>query len=367
MPAQTPHDPYHLACLHLSLIPEEVRKAIGTDELNDRLVEAARLSGQANDAALSLELRRAAKLRAQAVLRAQPRDVTARQHRELVAKAAATRGRFQADAIRRQAERLVEEEHPIAPSRAAGVRKAKAKDAEPVPVFDQNGNLIGICDPDDITPVAGTGKKQDAAAAGQPDAAAGADAQVAKAAGRVVVYDQWRRPYLTDRQSIRLLNVRKVAGNAPARNDDTVTVYDGAGRPYRVSRAVLQSPEVQARNTGPVGTGGTTGLGQPRRTGPAAASPADGPQEAQPGDVPDRQVIKALGTAWTEVRDWRGALAGAVRRSDVTVLPPGRPLTGQAARSHANVYDASRRLVGVAKMADIISLADLRAARRPGG
>ena len=92
MPAQTPHDPYHLACLHLSLIPEEVRKAIGTDELNDRLVEAARLSGQANDAALSLELRRAAKLRAQAVLRAQPRDATARQHRELVAKAAATRG-----------------------------------------------------------------------------------------------------------------------------------------------------------------------------------------------------------------------------------------------------------------------------------
>ena len=49
----------------------------------------------------------------------------------------------------------------------------------------------------------------------------------------------------------------------------------------------------QARNQGPVQAGGTTGLGQPRRTGPPDALPGDGPQQALPGDVPDRQVVKA--------------------------------------------------------------------------
>lgn len=49
----------------------------------------------------------------------------------------------------------------------------------------------------------------------------------------------------------------------------------------------------QARDAGPVNAGGTTGLGQPRATGPDGALPADGPQASLPGDVPGRTVIKA--------------------------------------------------------------------------
>lgn len=98
-------DPNHYARLYLGLVPEEIRKSISTSELNDRIVEAARLAGQAADPALSPALRQAAKLRAQAVLRAQPRQHTQRQHQALIAKAEATRNPWQADAIRREASR----------------------------------------------------------------------------------------------------------------------------------------------------------------------------------------------------------------------------------------------------------------------
>jgi hypothetical protein len=53
------------------------------------------------------------------------------------------------------------------------------------------------------------------------------------------------------------------------------------------------SAEDQARDAGPVKAGGTTGLGEPRTTGPAAALPGDGPQQAKPGDVADRTVVKS--------------------------------------------------------------------------
>src|SRR5208282_3707707 len=43
------------------------------------------------------------------------------------------------------------------------------------------------------------------------------------------------------------------------------------------------SPEAQAKNTDPVNAGGTTGMGQPRVTGPDAALPGDGPQATLPG------------------------------------------------------------------------------------
>jgi hypothetical protein len=93
---------------------------------------------------------------------------------------------------------------------------------------------------------------------------------------------------LPDRRAIHG-NVRK------ASDDGLVTVTGPDGRSYRVSPEVLRSAEAQARNTGPVKAGGTTGLGKPRQTGPAAASPADGPQRAMPGDLADRAVIKSLG------------------------------------------------------------------------
>ena len=282
-----PYDPHYHARMLLSRVPDEIRKSISTEELNDRLVEAARLGAQANDPALSDELRKAARLRGQAVLQAQPREATRAQHAKLIAKAAATPHRGQAEAIRRQAEELISEQHPIAPPHGAAVRKAKGDD--PVPVFDQAGNLVGVCDPDDITPLGSPGGKAPPPASGAdvPPPDPGAGGAVAKAVSRckVVVWDQSGRQYATDRRSIRS-SVRKS-------DDDTMTLYDTAGRAYQVSRSAVQSPEAQARNTGPVNAGGTTGMGQPRVTGPAAALPADGPQARLQGDVSGRQVIKA--------------------------------------------------------------------------
>jgi hypothetical protein len=113
-----------------------------------------------------------------------------------------------------------------------------------------------------------------------------------------------------------------------------------------------------------VSAGGTTGLGPPRNA----------PQKALPGDVVDRQVIKAapapkvstpeqviksFGPQWMPVYDWTGHLAGAVPRSHVTALAAGQVLKGAAASSRANVYDARRRRVGTAPLAAIVGLADL--------
>jgi CBS domain-containing protein len=196
-------DPNHIARLILTQVPEEIRKSISVAELNDRLTEAARLSMQARDPALSAELRKAASIRAQAVLHAQPRQATRRQHQDLIAKAAVAPP-AQAAAIRRKAERLIEEDHPIAPARTAAVRKAKADaEAKPVPVFDGDGNLIGIVDPADITPVAGTsGGRSSTTDDPAAPAPVPAVAPVAKS-GQVIVYDQWRRRYLADRRSVR--------------------------------------------------------------------------------------------------------------------------------------------------------------------
>jgi hypothetical protein len=67
---------------------------------------------------------------------------------------------------------------------------------------------------------------------------------------------------------------------------------DTLARPGPVAKTAM-SPEDQARNTGPVNAGGTTGMGQPRTTGPDSALPGDGPQDMRPGDAPGRQVVKA--------------------------------------------------------------------------
>lgn len=285
MPAQPPPDPHHLARLFAAMVPDEIAKSISNAEYNDRLVEVARLSAQASDPALSPDLRQAAKIRAQAVLRAQPRQATEQQHAAMIAKAAATRSPLQAEAIRRHAERLIEQEHPIAPRRGAAVRKAKAvAEDDLTAVFDQDGNLVGVVPADAIQPVGGAGAKDAAAAA-----------EVAKASGRVVVYDQWRRPHLANPRSIQAVARRKVAKAVPAGH---VAVYDEHGRfaGYVRPGDIADSASAQARNTGPVNAGGTTGLGQPRRTG------ADGPQKALPGDAPGRQVIKAAGTGAGGVR-----------------------------------------------------------------
>ncbi|HZR53629.1 MAG TPA: hypothetical protein VFB06_29495 [Streptosporangiaceae bacterium] len=350
-PNRRPDPAAHLALLYTNLIPDAVRKAISADELNDRLIEAARLGAQASDPAVSADLRKAAKLRSQAILRAQPRAVTTRQHQALIAKAAAAPP-AQAAAIRRDAEQLIEEKHPIAPTRAQRVRKAKAEDEaeQPVAVFDQDGTMIGIADPSDITPV--TGKQATpsapAAQAGEP---------VAKAQ-RLSVWDQRGHRYETTRGKIRKTAEPRpgVYDDGPLRRvlgDDDDTGW-GTG---------VESPASQARR-GPVMAGGTTGLGMPRRTGPAAALPGEGPQAARPGDVEARTIIKSLGPQWRCLYDSAGRLRGAVQQQDIRPARPGHVLKGAAALAYTAVCNSAGRQVGIAPAAGIIPLADLRTAGR---
>ena len=326
------------------LVPADILKSISQDELVDRIAEADRLGKRAADPSVPGDLRAAYKMRAQAVLTARPRDAVAREHLALIAKAAQLPGAH-ADAVRERARRLIEEEQPPAPRLA--VRKAKADIAEMIPVFDQSGQLIGIADPGDITPVRGKPNPTP-----EENAQDGPGAEnVAKATGMIAVYDSGGRPYLTYQR-----HIRKSAG-------DLVTLYDSAGRPYQVPSSVLQSPEVQARNTGPVRAGGTTGLGQPRKTGPAASRPADGPQRPLPGDVPDRTVIKSLNPGWEAVHDWRGVLVGAVKSSNVVAAPrPGTVAKSRIDQTHANVYDGARRQIGMARVSHILPVAELRKA-----
>lgn len=371
MPA---YDPLYTSRLLLSFVPEEIRKSLSSDELHDRLLEAARLGEQAKDPRLSADLRKAAAIRSRALLTAQPREVTRQQHAALIAKASVAKSQMQAAAIRREADRLIEELHPIAPPRAGAkgragqpVRAAKAAgksddDPEVMAVFDESGNLIGIVDPGDVTPVAGQRKPpapqqiKGVAPVPAPD-----DTEVAKS-GQVHVWGQGGQRYRVSPQRIMRRN--------PVRKGARVAVYDQRGKrlgmvdPDTIDDGTA-SPEAQARNTGPVKAGGTTGMGQPRRTGPAGSYPADGPQRALPGDVEDREVIKsavkALGPNYRCVYDWTGSLVGAVRQSDIRRAPaPGTVAKSAHLQSHANVYNARRQKVGVARLGDIIPVANLR-------
>jgi len=114
-------------------------------------------------------------------------------------------------------------------------------------------------------------------------------------------------------------------------------------------------PEDQARNTGPVNAGGTTGMGQPRTTGPDSALPGDGPQEARPGDAPGRAVVK--GALRVAVYDQGGSLAG--------IVDPGR-IVEKVAKADSDappktamqaVFDEDGNLVGIVDPADITPVA----------
>lgn len=135
------------------LIPTQVLKAIGQDELYDRLVHVRELVRK-SETASDPTLRKGYRALAQAVLTAQPRAVTQRQVAAKIAKAAGMPDTPQAAAIRREAGQVLER-HPIAPRRedAVGVAKAKGDDPDLVPVYDNAGNLIGVVDPAELTPV----------------------------------------------------------------------------------------------------------------------------------------------------------------------------------------------------------------------
>jgi hypothetical protein len=92
------------------------------------------------------------------------------------------------------------------------------------------------------------------------------------------------------------------------------------------------TPEEQAANRGPAWVGGTTGMGEPRVTGPDAALPADGPQQSLPGDVPGRQVVKAGAKSGSgelvAVFDKDGNLVGVCDQGDITPLAEPTPSIG---------------------------------------
>lgn len=205
--------------LIMSRIPEEIRKSLSTEELADRLAEAESLGRRARDARDPV-LRRGYAQLSQAMLAARPRDAVAKETRALVAKAEATPDGREAARLRRRAAELTEKDppaprrHPVAPAaavakagrvlpvaifdhqrRLAGMvadparivqRVTKAAKDKPLmqPVFNENGDLVGIVDPADIQPITVAGKSPAPAAAPakQPAEATAADVAKARAA-----------------------------------------------------------------------------------------------------------------------------------------------------------------------------------------
>jgi hypothetical protein len=210
-------------------IPDTILKQIDDQEVLDRLAESGRCVQEANGTSGAARARLLQQARA--VMQAPPRVVTEREVREIVAKAAAIGNGLQADALRRRATELLER-HPPAPRRAvtpvqtasranAGaaailkaatatparirqqIRKADG-DGKPeqVAVFDSKGDLVGVCDADDITfvqgaaaPAANEAKPAQPAPAPAP---AAAQDQVAKAARRAPA----RRPARTGQDQL---------------------------------------------------------------------------------------------------------------------------------------------------------------------
>jgi len=289
--AQVSPDLQHQVSLMISSIPENIRKAISTEELEDRVLQAVELVRKSQQARTPGERRQLGE-QARRILGARPRAETEAVVLAKMRKAEVIGNQDQAAELVRQArEELLM--HPPAVRRGAPVAKAKAKadddgQDELMARYDRDGNLTHVVRTGDATPV-----------------------------------------------------------TAP--------------------------PEPQARDKGPVDAGGTTGTGQPAKTIAAAAVPAAGPQP-EPGDVPGRQVVKAagpeqviksLGPKWMPAYDFTGRLEGAIKRSDVSPLPPGHVRKSVAAvPGRANIYTAQRKMVGTGRLADIISLADLRAGHR---
>lgn len=135
----------------------------------------------------------------------------------------------------------------------------------------------------------------------------------------------------------------QTAGSAPA----AAVAKEGTPAP----------PEAQAKDTGPVNAGGTTGLGELRATGPDAALPGDGPQKQLPGDVPGRTVVKALASALKVAvydRDRQLVHVPASRIYDGIVKAAG---DDEGKTTMQAVFDENGNLVGIVDPADITPVA----------
>lgn len=134
------------------------------------------------------------------------------------------------------------------------------------------------------------------------------------------------------------------------------TKAPAAAKPADVTKSV-PSAEQQARNTSPVNVGGTTGMGQPRQTGPAAALPDDGPQEVLPGDVAGRQVIKTAASRAVRVYDHRHSLLGVTDTSAISTIAKA---DGDK-KAMCVVYSQDGKLMGICDPDDITPVANSQA------
>lgn len=119
------------------------------------------------------------------------------------------------------------------------------------------------------------------------------------------------------------------------------------------------APEAQAADTGPVNAGGTSGLGEPRTTGPDGALPADGPQASLPGDaqVPGRQVVKGAEGLQVAVYDAAGSVvlvnpAAILTRVAKADAAPAAD-SGDGDKTMQAVFDQDGNLIGIVDPADI--------------
>jgi hypothetical protein len=147
-------------------------------------------------------------------------------------------------------------------------------------------------------------------------------------------------------------SLQKVLASLPSAPTaaEPVAKEKGALMPATTAEAPAQtvtkerSAEEQARDTGPVQAGGTTGMGQPRQTGPAESAPLDGPQAVLPGDT-GRTVVKSAPLP-VVVYDRQGRQC--ITRPDAIVAPVAKADDGDAEKPKMQaVFDQDGDLIGV--------------------
>jgi len=156
------------------IMPEPLVKSLTQDELSDRAHYASTLMAKAR-ATDDPTLKKSYSALAGAVLRSpEAREETERRVEDLRLKAQLTFSKVDAARLRDQAQKILDE-NPIAPRRQQAMRKAlrKAADAGQMAVYDKDGSLVGVCDPEKVVhliqpPQPSAGDDQ-AAAAGPRD------------------------------------------------------------------------------------------------------------------------------------------------------------------------------------------------------
>jgi hypothetical protein len=152
-------------------------------------------------------------------------------------------------------------------------------------------------------------------------------------------------------------SLQKVLASLPeapiAKEGAAMPATTAAKAPATVAKETA-TPEAQAASTGPVNAGGTTGMGEPRKTGPAESLPADGPQAAKPGDVPGRTVVKSALKVVVWDRSGRACQADPASIRQQIAKADG---DGEGKVTMQAVFDENGNLVGIVDPADITPVA----------